>query len=74
MSYHFPLFYSSSLPSFLLLVLALLPRVVYLTPPQDFITKIFVNRNPSFRRVFKSIVLFIDLRAEHPPEALPPLN
>jgi hypothetical protein len=71
MSYHFPLFYSSSLPSFLLLVLGLLPRVVYLTLPQDFITKIFVNCNPSCRRVFKNIILFIDLRAGKPLEAMP---
>lgn len=72
MSYHFPRFCFACLRSFLLPVLGLLPWVVYLAPPpRDFITKVFSKNASSLLRAYENIILFIDLRAEHPPEALP---
>jgi hypothetical protein len=39
--------------------------------PRDFITKVFSKNASSSLRAYENIILFIDLRAEHPPEALP---
>lgn len=63
---------SHSLLSFLLLTLGLLTWLAYLAPPLPRFLNSFLLHHAVWQVDRKDLIRTIDLRAEHPPEALPP--